>query len=214
MATRRYSVAEEHGEIREQFDRWGTFLLANVLWAICSLPLVTLPAATAGLFAVMSARARGSSANFLPIFFGAARRLWWKATLLMLIDAAFGGWVALNLSILPAMGASNPAALFSMSVTLFAGIMLVLANLYAWSLLVLVDLPFKGLVSAAIQLVFSYPLWSLGVLIAAALPVGIGLILPQGVFVFAVASICAWIITAGTWRVIRKHVSEDALLSF
>lgn len=214
MTVKSYSYADERRELRDQFDRWGTFLLANVLWAICSLPIVTLPAATAGLFAVLSARARGESADLFPTFFGAARRLWFKATILIVIDAVFGGWVALNLTILPRMGIDQPAALLSLSFTIFAGAALALANLYAWSLLVLVDLPPRALIGGALRLAFSYPLRSFGVLIAAALPVGVGLLLPQGVFVFAVLSACAWIITAGTWGVIRRHVDETQLLTF
>ena len=36
------------------YRRLGTFLAANVLWLITSLPIVTMPAAAGGLFYLMS----------------------------------------------------------------------------------------------------------------------------------------------------------------
>jgi hypothetical protein len=60
-----------------------------------------------------------------------------------------------------------------------------------------------------VQLVFAYPLWSVGVLLAACVPVVISLLLPMGVFMLATAAATALIITAGTWRVMRRHLSES-----
>ena len=54
MALRQFVSAEDRDEISGQLEKWASFMLANLLWALFSLPLVTLPAATAGLFAVMS----------------------------------------------------------------------------------------------------------------------------------------------------------------
>ncbi len=211
MALRALISAEDRAEIGGQLEKWASFILANLLWGIFSLPLVTMPAATAGLFAVMSKRARGEQVELFSEFFGAARRLWLKATALMLINLLAGGFLALNLLILTQMDTADPAAFVARSLTLFGAAALLLANLYAWSLLVVVDLPLKALIGAAVRLAFSYPLWSAGVLVAALIPIGISLLLPVGVFMLATASACAWIITAGTWRVMRKHVvvSED-----
>ena len=32
----------------EQIDYWASFVMVNLLWVFCAIPLVTLPAATAG----------------------------------------------------------------------------------------------------------------------------------------------------------------------
>ena len=206
MALRAFFSAEDRAEIGGQLEKWASFMLVNLLWAVFSLPLVTLPAATAGLFAVISKRARGEPVELFSEFFGAARRLWRKATALALIDLLAGGFLALNLSILARMDGGDPLAFVARSLTLFAGTALLFINLYAWSLLVVVDLPIRALVVAAARLAFSYPLWSLGVLAGALIPVGVSLLLPMGVFLLATASACVWIITAGTWRVMQKHV--------
>lgn len=204
---------DDRSELAEQIESWGSFILANVLWSVFALLIVTLPAATAGLFAVMSKRARGQRGELFADFFGAMRRLWRKATALALLDLLAGGIVALNFWILPRMDMSDPLAFLARSVTLFAGLAALLVNLYAWSLLVLVEASLRDLLEASLKLVFAYPLWSVGVLAAAALPVGFSLLLPQGFFLIASVAACMLIVNLGTWRVIRHHLPENALES-
>lgn len=207
MVLRQFISAEDRAEIGGQLEKWASFILANILWAIFSLPLVTLPAATAGLFAVMSKRARNEPVELFSEFFGTMRRLWLKASMLMVISGLVGGFLVFNLSILVRMDMADPVALVARSTTLFAAALLLLTSLYAWSLLVLVDLPLRGLIESSVRLVFSYPLWSVGVLVVAIVPVGISLLLPMGVFLLVTASASVWVITAGTWRVIKRHIT-------
>ncbi|MBL8131628.1 MAG: YesL family protein [Anaerolineae bacterium] len=216
MMTRRLSTPRsERAELAEHAEGWSGFVLANILWAILSLPVVTLPAATAGLFAYMSARARGQQPDVVSTFFGAFRRHWRKATLLACLDLLVGGLVVLNGLIFARMDfTADLLAVLARSVTLFVALALLLINLYAWSLLVLLEtMSVRRLISSAAALVFSHPFWSMGVLAAAALPVAFSLLLPQGIFVIATASLCAWIVCAGTWRVIRVHLAPELLAS-
>ena len=184
---RRLFGGEENAEFADQVEKWGAFILANILWSILSAFIITMPAATAGLFAVMSERARGKPYNVFQQFFGAMTRLWLKATLLMGINILVGGLVALNLSIFPRMDMSDPFAFVARSVTIAVAAAALLVNLYAWSLLVVLDVPLRSILAAAFKLAFAYPLWSIGVMIAAAAPIIISLMLPQGVFVLATA---------------------------
>ncbi|MEO8393584.1 MAG: DUF624 domain-containing protein [Chloroflexota bacterium] len=50
-------------------DKAGTFVLANLFWVLLSIPIVTLPIATAGLFATMSFWVRGKSPEVFRNFF-------------------------------------------------------------------------------------------------------------------------------------------------
>ena len=209
MATRPINQQDDRRELAEHVDKWATFVLSNILWVIVCIPIVTIPAATAGLFAVMSALGRGKQPELFHDFFGAMRRLWLKATLIVLGDVVLGGLLLLNGTIFTQMDFGDPLAFLSRSATVFVAALLLLTNLYLWSLLVLVDLPLKGLIEASIRLGFAYPLWSLGLLVVVALPVGFSLLLPQGFFVLATVSGCALITTMGTWRVIRRHLPEN-----
>lgn len=201
----------QYDDLWEQLDRWGAFVLANLLWVILALPLITLPAATAGLFAVMTRRARGQQPELFRVFFGAMRRYWWKALALALADGLLFGLIVLNLSLFPFMSSTDLLAWMSGSVTLMAGVVFLLANLYVWPLLILFDLPPRQLAAMALKLVFAHPLESLGVLAATLVPVLISALLPRAVFLFVTAALCAYIICWGTWRVIRPHLSEDEI---
>ncbi len=214
MTARRVSTPRsERAELAEHAEKWASFVMANILWAILSIPLVTLPAATAGLFAYMSARARGYQPDLFPTFLGGMRQHWRKATVIALLDALIGGLVIANALIFPHMDFTrDPVAFLARSVTIFVGLALLMINLYAWPLLVLLDtLTLLETITSSAALVFAHPFWSVGVLIVVALPVLISLLLPQGIFVLATASICALLTCMGTWRAIRQHLTPEQL---
>ncbi|HLU09095.1 MAG TPA: DUF624 domain-containing protein [Oceanobacillus sp.] len=209
---KRRSLREETADLFDQVDKWSSFILANLLWCILSIPLITLPAATAGIFAVMSLRVRGKQPELFHEFFGAMRRLWLKATIVGLADLVIGGLVVFNAFIFPMMDMSNPIVFASRSMTIFIALALLLTNLYVWSLMVLYeDMSVKQLAKTSIKLVFAYPFWSIGTLIVALVPVIISLVFPQIVFLIFTISCFVMIVNMGTWRVIRRHIPEEEL---
>lgn len=204
---------DDRAELSAHIEAWTTFILSNIVWFIVSIPLVTLPAATVGLFAYMSARVRGRQPDFFRTYFGAVRQHWRKATVIGVIDVVIGGLVILNLSIFPRMDmTADPFAFVARSMTIFVAAAALMLNLYVWSLIVLLeDASLKTLVENAAALVFTHPLWSLGVLIVSPLPTLISLLLPQGIFALATISLTVLIVTMGTWRVIRQHLDPELL---
>ena len=66
-------------------DRLGTLLILNLLFLLCSLPIVTVGAASTALYTVTLREARGDARSILSGFFTAFRKNFWKATLLWLI---------------------------------------------------------------------------------------------------------------------------------
>lgn len=212
MATQPLNTPQdERAELAEHVESYATFVLANLLWAIASIPLVTLPAATAGLFAVMHHRVNGEPPDTIATFLGAMRTHWRKATLLAALDLLGGALVAVNLLIFPLMDLNaDPLAFVARSVTLFAALALLLFNVYAWPLLVTFDaMPFTELVTSAARLALVHPLWSLGVVLVVAVIVGVSLLLPRGVFALATAAACALIVTWAARRIIRQHTPDD-----
>jgi uncharacterized membrane protein YesL len=178
-----------------------------------SVPLITMPLATVGLFQIASKRVRGKEPEFFQDFFSAMRRYWAQSMVIGLIDALAGGIIVMNLSILVTMDLANPLAVLSWCTTLFAGMILLLANLYVWSLLVVIEEPVSQIIKISLKLVVVHPLWSLGVLVAASLPFVVGLVLPLAVLLFASISLSSLIINRGTWHIIRRYLSEDELRS-
>src|SRR5512145_3349267 len=209
MSPERRTPRRELDDFWEHLDRWSIFILANLLWAIFSIPVITFPAATAGLFATMSLWSRGKTPELFREFFGAMRRYWITSSLIVILDLVVGGLLVVNLSIFPLMEITNPVVFLSRGVTLFVGVVLVLVNLYVWPLLVTFDLPLRQLLPIALKLGMAHPLVSLGILLLVGLPVGISLVLPVGIFVFATFSASIFLWNWGTWRVIRRYVSDD-----
>jgi uncharacterized membrane protein YesL len=204
----------EANELFDHVDQWTTFILANILWAIFSIPLITLPAATAGLFAVMSRWTRGIRPELFHEFFGAMRRCWRQSTAIAVIDLLIGALLMVNLNIFPLMDMSNPVAMLSRSVTIFVGVLVALVNLYVWSLLVLespTPMPLRQLLDSSLKLLFAHPLWSLGILLLGVLPLGIALLLPAFILIVGAASASAFVITWGTWRIIHRYLDADDL---
>lgn len=196
-------------DLWEQLDRWGIFILANLLWVALAIPLITLPAATAGLFATMSRWTRGKPPELFQEFFGGMRRYWLTSTLLVLLDVAIGGLLVFNLSVFPMMDLANPVTFLSRTVTLFAALILVLVNLYAWPLLVVLEMPIRPLLAASLKLAMMHPLASIGIVAATCVPAVISLLLPQALLLFVTFSCSVFIWTWGTWRIIRRHISDD-----
>lgn len=193
----------------DQFSVWGTYILTNLTWVLLAIPVVTLPLATVGLFQVTSKGARGKPPEFFSDFFGAMRQHWAQACLVGLLDALVGGLVVLNLSIIALMGEGNVLGIMARSAALLVGLVLLLTNLYIWSLLVVAELPLKQLLSTAFRLVATHPLWSGGILIAASIPVVISLFIPVLFLLLGAVVLSAWIINWGTWHIIRRYIPDE-----
>lgn len=199
-----------NAELFEWIEWASTFILANLLWVMLALPVITLPMATAGLFATMAPWSRGKPSEVFREFFRALRQYWLKASVIGLIDGLIGAWVVLNFSIFRLMD-SQPLMILSQIVTLFVTMMALMANLYIWPLLVTFDLPLRNLLMTSVKLVFVHPLWSLGLLVLVAGLFIISLFFPAAVLLLASFSAAALLINRGAWRVMRRYVPEDEL---
>jgi uncharacterized membrane protein YesL len=188
----------------EQIDYWASFIMVNLLWVLCAIPLVTLPAATAGLFAVTARMSQGEAPNVFSTFFGAMRTHWKTSTGLAVLNIAVIALIAVNLSIFPMMSGFNPMAILSRSVTLFVTLLLVMVNGYAWPLLVTRELALRPLLTTALQMVFAMPLHSVGVLLALCLPFGISIFLPAAALVLITFSCAAYAINAVAGRALKR----------
>ncbi len=202
------------GGLFERFERPSTFFLANLAWLVLAIPLVTIPLGTVGLFQVMSLWVRGKQPEFFTDFFSAIRRLWWKASLVGLIDLAVAALVYANMLILNQMELLNPLALLSRSVTLFVALLLLLVNLYVWSLLVISELSLRRIIELSFKLAFAHPLRSIGILIGALLPPVFALALPVFVWLLGLISLSVLIVNWGTWQVIRRYIPEAELAEY
>ena len=197
----------------DQLDKWLTPVMANLLWVALSLPLITLPAATAALFATMFYWMYGKQPEMFSQFFVTMRRCWLRSSLVVVLDLLVCGLIVVNLLIFQMMDMTHVLAFLSRSATVFVGLLLVLVNVYVWPLLAVWDVPLRQILSFALQLVFAHPLWSIGVALATLVPPIIAsvLLLPAAVMLFGGVSCSAYIACWGTWQVARRYLSAGDL---
>lgn len=192
-------------------DRAASLVIANLLWTFCAMLIIPLPAATAGLFAVMAPLARGKDREFFSTFFSTMRRQWLKASVLGLVDVALGALVLVNLQALDTMPLPELLLWFLRSLTLLIGLTVLLTNMYLWPLLVLFDLPLRRLLVVSLQLALAHPLRSLLTLLLGAAPIVLGLFLPLWLLAVGLISASVLAINWGAWRVIRIRASAEEL---
>lgn len=102
----------------------------NVLWLICSLPVVTVGAATTALYSVTLKLAEGDDGHLTQRFFRAFRENFRQATVLWLIVLAGGVFLALDGYILYHLRASSTGAA-AVFWTLLLAVILAAAVAYA-----------------------------------------------------------------------------------
>jgi uncharacterized membrane protein YesL len=193
----------------------STFVLLNMLWLFCSLPIITMPAATAALFATIAPWGRGQSPSEpLANFFVAMKQYGLRATAVFLLNLLIAGAVILNLLILRQMGIGQIIATMALIVTVLVALVLVLANIYLWPLLVTLDSSLPDLLKNALKLALAHPIWGVFVAGTAVIPLLVSLLLPQAFFIAITFAATALIIYAGAWRVIRRYLDEKEIQNF
>ena len=126
----------------------------NLLWFVCSLPVVTLGAASTALYYVTLKLARGEEGNVTAMFFQAFRRDFKQATGMWLILLGAGlflgadGYILYHLR----LTAQGPAAVMwtvLLAVIIAAAVMYVIVLLYAFPLLASVSNTVKAMLKNA-----------------------------------------------------------------
>ena len=205
-----YSKTMKNQDFFSVLERISSFALLNLLWVAVSLLVVTLPTATAGLFAVFGDWVEGRNSEGFARFFTGMRETWGRATQIALLDVLGVGLVGANLILLPEM--NLPTVIFGpfVAITLFVGVVAMATNLYLWPLLVRYKLSVRVLLQTALGLVFQHIGWTLLLLSMTAFVLLSGLLLlPVGLIVLTLASTCVWLISWGAWRIIEPY---DAVL--
>lgn len=211
-------VGERRGVDDQKFD-WleliqtiSGFALLNMLWLFCSLFIITMPAATAALFATVAPWGRGQSpSESLVKFFTGMRRYWLKATAVTLLNLIISSFILFNILILQQMDTSQIINLLSLSVTVAVAFVLILMNIYFWPLLVTLEQSLPDLLKNALKLTIAHPFWGALVAITAVIPLLISLILPQAFLITITFASIALIVYAGAWRIIQRYLDEESL---
>lgn len=192
-------------------DRVATSILANLLWLGLAMLIIPLPAATAGLFAVLAPWVRGRDTELFAAFFGAMRRQWLKSSVIFLADTILAVVLVMNFRVLNLMNLEPILLWLIRSVNIFVAIAALMLNIYIWPLLALFDLPLRRLIGLSFRFTLVHTFWSFFILVIAALPLLLGLVFPLAFIVLALFAWIALIVSWGAWRIIRKYATPEEL---
>ena len=183
--------------------------MANMLWALLSILVLTIPLGIVGLLSVMFRWMDDRNPQPFATFFGTIQRTWLKSYLVAVIDILIGGFLFVNLTILRQMESSNIMAFLSQAVTLFVVFVFILTNIYIWTLISIWDAPLKFILKFSVQLVFAQPLWSFAIGFSIVSSLIFSMIFPVAIYVFCMGAIVAYIACKGTWFVVKKYISPQ-----
>jgi uncharacterized membrane protein YesL len=110
---------------------WGCYL--NLLWFVCSLPVVTIGAATTALYYVTLKIAEGEEGDITQQFFRAFRSNFKQATVLWLIMLVLGIVLGTDIYVLRHLSATTTGTL-AVAVTLCLALVIVACIVYAFVL--------------------------------------------------------------------------------
>lgn len=176
--------------------------LGSLVWLLCSLPLVTLPAATAGLYAVAGEASKGLDFNLFAVFWAGMRRHWRRATALWVTGAAltavllFDAWFF----------AASPGWLQALGGVALSLLLLVfLVNLYAWPLLIRTDWRLRRLLQVSALLAGAHLIRSLLTAAGAGLILAVAWRFPP-LYLVAVPGAVALLSTWSAGRILGRYL--------
>ncbi|MBA3450158.1 MAG: YesL family protein [Chloroflexia bacterium] len=187
--------------------RLGLLVLANVLWLLLSLPIVTWPAATAGLF-TLARRVVAEELDDAPWnsrisdFWDGFRTHWRRSSLLTVIDLAGLGVIAVAL-VFYGRSAAEPIRWLAGPIALI-GLVWLAAQLYVFPLLLerTANRPWE-IMREALLMTLGYPLSSLSLLLTS-LIIAVPAIVLAGPVLFVLFSAMAMVQTVA----LRQHLIQ------
>ena len=179
-------------------------IVLGLLWVVCSLPVVTMGAASAALYiATRRCLVRGES-YLLRTFFRAFRENWKQATLVWLLALSLLGLLALDAAMFRSMAANGLywviLALFCLVLTWSAYLLAYCARCQGTAAEVL---------RISFQLLMLHPIRALGVLLPLVGGIALALIAPGLIFLLP-APVC-WLESRTIEAVFRLHMRPEDL---
>lgn len=194
---------------RDEIHVWSGPILANMLWVLLSIFLITMPLALVGLIGFIYRWMTDRDTRVFAIFFGTIRQTWIKCYLLFALDIAVGALIYFNFLMFQIMDMTDVLAFLSRSLTVMVLAFLVLFNVHAWVLIAIWDAPFKHIMDFTLRLIFAQPIWSLLFSMAIIFFVVLTLNMPAMVLVMVTGAIAAYIASWGTQFLVRKYLTEE-----
>jgi len=189
------------------YDSMGALLIHSFFWTVCSIPILTMPAATAALFHVTVRLSDGREA--VPAdFFRAFRRYFWRAEALGALNLAAAGLILANLAFYSHLsGSLKILGVLLAGLCIWLLLLLGMVQVFAWPLLVWRKVGMGTLLKRAALITLDNPGTAFGVGLAIALFGGFAVVTVAG-FIFFGAGACAMLAAAAFTTVAARYDDE------
>lgn len=186
------------------YDHVGTLVLLNLLWVLCSLPLITVPASTAGLFYVTSRMASYQEASIRDFFLGFRRYhgrglrlggLYVFAFVVLFVNMRFYGRL---------MGSFQWIGTVLGGGMIWGMVFIGLTGVYAFPLLVQTDDPVRTIIKKSILLVLDNIRYTSVLLLGGMGVLLIGAVTGAGI-VFGAVALVGLLFNTGLREVLKKY---------
>lgn len=151
-------------------------VILNVLWIICSLPIITMGAATTAMYSVLFAYRRKETDSVLKPFFSAFKKGFAQSTICWLILLVLGAILGYD-ALLLIYGAEFQ--LFLCIPVVILGILELIVGIYIFPQIAMFDNKLKFMLKNSFLLFMLNPIVSIAVMILALLPWILLLFFPQ-----------------------------------
>lgn len=170
------------------------YLLLNLAWLVCCVPVVTAPAATAALYDVLRLRQRGDEPAIVSTFVRSLREHFWRAEALGAGGAVVAAVLAADAAVANRMGGTAGVVL---AVLVYAALaVFALAALALHPVLVSFDASLRQVVKTALLVPLLYPVRSLA---------GLALAVTAGLLVVTLPVTAVLAVTVTADLVLRLH---------
>lgn len=198
--------------IMRGIGRIADFVVLNVLWVICSIPVITIGASTTALYAVMLKLVKNEEGYIARGFLKAFKENFRQSTLIWLVFFIVGIVYVIDFASLKLM--SDRIAGMMQILFLFMGALIAAMSVYAFSLQARFENTVKNTLKNALILVFAKLPYTILIVIITIAPVIVTFLTVQTlvigitVWLFAGVALVAWL-NSLLLRIVFKKLEES-----
>lgn len=176
------SIFQQDNPFNEFMSHIGDMALANIAWAVCSLPVVTVGASTQALFEVARAIDEGQDGHVLKRFWSAFTRRFGTNLAIGVIFLAFYGLIGFDMWYTSSRSVSDDLNVIDYGVCVAIGIIGAIGTAYVLPLASRSSRSVSQQLKCSVALVAAHPLPALIIVALMAIPVAVAVWVPGGLF--------------------------------
>lgn len=194
---------------KDEFDVWSSPVVANILWIILSVPIITAPLAFVGLLASMFYWTDTRRTQIITIFFKTIRKTWHKAFLFFVFNIAVLMFLSFNFLIFEFMDMGNLIAVISRAASFLVLIIFLVGCIPAWIMIAVWDAPLIEIVKFAFKLVFAEPVWMVLTSLSFYFTFAISVVFPSIVLITLTGAVASYFACKGTIHILELYFDRD-----